>query len=384
MLMSKPFYLILIFLFFSCQDSRDTENADTVKIDLKSVSRISGQSNIRSIEYIPLETNDDILIGHIDKLIFHDSKFYLLDINSNTIFIFNRDGSFHNKISRTGGGPGEYIHIVDFDVSKNDNSIWVYDNQSGRMIVYNELLTGFQAINLKYDFEEFAIKEQDVIYVRNLYSDGEINDRVAELNILTMEYKSIFNRDAYEDDFDLQRFGRYMFHKAGDKLLLNPRFKKSIIHIQNGKLEKEYEIIDDFPDESVIEKYRKNPMVVYDSKQFLLGITSIYESSGTMIFRMIKDPTSMGVVIVSKSSGEYFTIDFNNEDKYWGGFSGIYGTVENKYVSIVAPSSYRNEYWEQYQEQIKKSPLSGENKNVLLNTEPSNNPIIVLFDLVDF
>src|SRR5690606_18184936 len=116
-----------------------------------------------------------------------------------------------------------------------------------------------------------------------LYSDGEINDRVAELNILTMEYKSIFNRDAYEDDFDLQRFGRYMFHKAGDKLLLNPRFKKSIIHIQNGKLEKEYEIIDDFPDESVIEKYRKNPMVVYDSKQFLLGITSIYESSGTMI-----------------------------------------------------------------------------------------------------
>src|SRR5690606_16674536 len=125
--------------------------------------------------------------------------FYLLDIDSNSIFIFNRDGSFHNKISRIGGGPGEYLQIVDFDISKDDNSIWVYDNQSSNMIVYNQYLADFRTIKLKYHFEEFAIKGKDTIYVRNLYSDGEIDHRMAVLDIQKMDYKSLFNRDVYED-----------------------------------------------------------------------------------------------------------------------------------------------------------------------------------------
>lgn len=382
--MNKPFYLILIFLFFSCQDSRDTKNADTVKIDLKSVSRIPGQSNISSIEYIPLETNDNTLIRRINKLLFHDGKFYLLDTDANTIFIFNRDGSFLRKISRLGRGPGEYVDIRNFDVSKDDNSIWVYDNQSQKIIVYDEDLADFQTVNLKYHFEEFAIKGQEAIYVRNLYSDGEIHERLAELDIQKMEYKSLYNKDDYEDDFDLQRFGGYMFHNSAGKLLLNPRFKNNIVQIHNGELENVYEIIGDFPDQSIIEKYRKDPMEVLSSKQYILSINNIYETAGTMIFRIVKDMSSLGAVIVSKNSGEYFTVEFNNEDKYFGGFTGIYGTAENKYVSYVSPASYRNEYWEQYQKIIEESPLSEENKSVLLDAEPADNPIIVLFDFVDF
>src|SRR5690606_6741846 len=112
--------------------------------------------------------------------------------------------------------------------------------------------------------------------------------------------------------------------------LLNPRFKSGIVQIKKGALENVYEIIDDFPDDAEIEEYRKNPMAVYTQKKYSLGITDIYETAGTMIFRMIKDPSSMGAVVVSKNSGEYFKIEFNNEDKYFGGFTGIYGTAENK------------------------------------------------------
>lgn len=80
-----------------------------------------------SIEYIPLQTTDSVVIGKIGKIIFWNNHFYVLDRLTETIFCFDNKGKFLNKLSKKGVGPGEYYSITDFNISKN-GEIWVYSS----------------------------------------------------------------------------------------------------------------------------------------------------------------------------------------------------------------------------------------------------------------
>ena len=72
-----------------------------------------------SVKYIPLEINDDCIIGIIDKIIYYDNRFYILDSKQNILFVFSDTGEFIWKIDKRGNGPGEYLYIRDFDLSNN-------------------------------------------------------------------------------------------------------------------------------------------------------------------------------------------------------------------------------------------------------------------------
>lgn len=84
---------------------------------------------------IPLESNDECLIAHIDKLMFGDNRIYVLDAVSKSILIFDKKGQFIRKIHQVGNGPGEYIGLIDMTLM--DNTIIILDHLSEKKIVYD-------------------------------------------------------------------------------------------------------------------------------------------------------------------------------------------------------------------------------------------------------
>jgi hypothetical protein len=112
-------FLYLICLVFIC-NSCSTNKVETNECYLEEQNELLSTTDIFStVTFLPLETNDDFIIGSVNKILKVDDFYYILDLQTKTIFIYDEMGKSVNKISKVGSGPNEYSSIEDFIVDKN-------------------------------------------------------------------------------------------------------------------------------------------------------------------------------------------------------------------------------------------------------------------------
>lgn len=112
---------------YGCSQPSPTTNQVLITINapVEKERHMKLSSIVDSIYYIPLETQDDYLIGNIDKLIVTDKTFYVLDKNISTAtYCFNSEGKFIRKIGNRGASDKEYISITDINLYNGDIYIW--------------------------------------------------------------------------------------------------------------------------------------------------------------------------------------------------------------------------------------------------------------------
>jgi hypothetical protein len=112
-------YMIFIFifaLFTACRQENAVASDGTVEIQIRpdQSNQVDISQWIEDIELVPLETNDNSLIGLIHKIKTDANNLYVLEYNGNPVRIFSRNGKFISEAGHKGGGPGEYIQISDF------------------------------------------------------------------------------------------------------------------------------------------------------------------------------------------------------------------------------------------------------------------------------
>ncbi|MGL6179374.1 MAG: 6-bladed beta-propeller [Tannerellaceae bacterium] len=103
---------VLFFIFCSFIGFAQ-EKPIEIKIDLEKMEMSDAGLNefVESIEYIPLETTDDCVIG--DRIMFDTDETHIIvrDQYCKTVYLFDRKGRFIRTIGRLGQGPEEYIDI---------------------------------------------------------------------------------------------------------------------------------------------------------------------------------------------------------------------------------------------------------------------------------
>jgi len=119
-----------------------SENIPTYEISPLQATSHSIHDVVSNYEFISLNIPNDLILENIRKVIFRDSKIYVLDTNSSgyraKISVYDSSGSFQFVIDRSGRGPGEYELIHDFDLTDNNivvianANILYYDRSSGR------------------------------------------------------------------------------------------------------------------------------------------------------------------------------------------------------------------------------------------------------------
>ena len=148
--MRSPFTLFLFCslfcsssFLFSCSGSvkeilSDDSSCKELVADLKS-DEYEEIDKILSIEdYIKLETKENCFIGTISKLIVTDSEIIVIDKKiANSVYVFNKDGSFRTKISERGRGPQEYLVISDVFLINDDKEICITDFEHERIQVFD-------------------------------------------------------------------------------------------------------------------------------------------------------------------------------------------------------------------------------------------------------
>lgn len=125
--------LTLCALFVSC--TRTSSDNATNGIPIVSISCEKNQVlNLSefadSIEIIPLETNDDCLIGWIHRIVSTDDRYYLssaVSYDTEKLFVFDKKGKFIGQIGKEGEGPEEYLGMNDFALV-NDSIVKITEN----------------------------------------------------------------------------------------------------------------------------------------------------------------------------------------------------------------------------------------------------------------
>jgi hypothetical protein len=87
-----------------------------------------------SFRVIRLETNDKSLIGGYIGKIKKNNHLYYISSDRKELLIFDRDGTFRQKIGNVGNGPGEYSALSDYDIFENGDILILDIN---KLIMYN-------------------------------------------------------------------------------------------------------------------------------------------------------------------------------------------------------------------------------------------------------
>ena len=162
--MRKIIFLSLIVSFVSCQDVRDADlSVENVPLNIGTNQELRLSEIADEVEVILLEQTDESNIGRVERILPYKDKYYVmssLGFSNGWIDVFDKHGTFIQKIDKRGGGPGEYEDLQDIAInSKNDELV---------------LMTQPKGI-FRYDLEGNFISRMKGGYGMNMAADSQGN-----------------------------------------------------------------------------------------------------------------------------------------------------------------------------------------------------------------
>ena len=125
--------IIATFLIFSCDNKKNTLPVNVIPVasTVGDYSILNLSNYATDIKYIPLETNDSVLISNIRNISYENNK--ILVAGSNKQFLFDNNGKFLRAIGQQGQGPTDFIRVSQSII--HENQIFTSDGQ--KILVYD-------------------------------------------------------------------------------------------------------------------------------------------------------------------------------------------------------------------------------------------------------
>lgn len=385
--------ILIVFLFFtllSCNSNVNNKNSfklKTINIEAENITNENIKSNkiryaniisSKSVDYIPLETTKNSLIGKIDKILLIKDRIYILDKkNSKGVFVFNKQGGFLFKIQNQGKGPGEFMKIIDFNYNESSNELEIFDIIKRKILIYNlkgEFIKEIEAINShafypiekneRYFYSKFLPNKED-LKLKNNYRLIKTNNKGDIINnFLSFKNETIFKSRI------INTYNSFYPIKDSKKLLFIESYNNNIYEIDGESLNIKYvlnfnnsNIPKDFLESNINDKY------IYVATKKLAYISNIlYDDNEEMVFWYTKKYRR--VVRYDKKKEEYkeYLNYFIKEDNIFVDPS-IY--ITNQFgISIL-------EVYKLLEQKTENNKLSKRINEMLKDKTEISNPILV-------
>ena len=222
-----------------------------IEVDLGDLKQkaIANISDIATeVEYIPLETRSDNLIGKIENFFVVDSAYCIMDRMTESVLIFNADGTYSHKISRKGRGPGEYGRISGVSVDRKSKDIFIRSDINQAIFRYSWQGRFIESIPTSLIVSSFEVKDDKILFYTGMLPNETFyrssfpeqyryivsqNDEVI-LNQLKWKYKDEYRNIPLSND---------NFSQCGDTVLLTEFLDSKVYSIDSdGALMPRYRI----------------------------------------------------------------------------------------------------------------------------------------------
>ena len=143
-------FMLLTVILCGCQSGSRQSQMGIFYISKSYPKKEIHLQDVADIEYVALETSDDVLLGQSSLLSYiSDNYIVVYDIRQGEIFVFNRGGTISSHFGHRGQGDKEYNYIMGFVFDEKSEEIFVFDIASAhRILVYS--LSGEYKRTLKY------------------------------------------------------------------------------------------------------------------------------------------------------------------------------------------------------------------------------------------
>lgn len=182
---SLPVLLLLLVLFSCKSDKRpETENVleamFTVDCSKSLPLELRLSDLCEDVELVSLDDSGDFLVGEIGRVKYICNHFFVLD-ESESLFVFDRDGRGRTILNRKGKGPGEYLDVLDFDLTSD--SLICLSVYPSKLMYYT--LDGSYVKEFPMESRGFELNllsaRQAVVYRNNVNSSTESASSLLEV-----------------------------------------------------------------------------------------------------------------------------------------------------------------------------------------------------------
>jgi hypothetical protein len=131
----------------------------TVNIEghLKNEQTVLLSSIGKELEYIPLETTSNSLMGEILRIEFTQDYIFITANPSNGLLQFDRKGKFIRIVGGKGRGPGEYPGINDFCVDQKNEKVYISCWDASQVLEYNFNGEYIRSLERPWESTEFLV-----------------------------------------------------------------------------------------------------------------------------------------------------------------------------------------------------------------------------------
>lgn len=138
----KLYIYCILLICISCSSNKkhtSITNIESITFNIDNVEEtVNVSSFIDTLDYeiISLEVTENSLIADITNTWLRENKIIIYDKKSKGVFIFNRDGTYYNRILATGQGPGEYPPVLN-DVIVTRSHICIFPPVAQKIFLYD-------------------------------------------------------------------------------------------------------------------------------------------------------------------------------------------------------------------------------------------------------
>jgi len=195
------------FFYILCCGCTKKENIDKVVIPVGDVVGTGSILNLsdyaESIEYIPLETNDSVLITKIDQIAFEDGAIVIKD-NYYSCKIFDENGKYRCSVGHLGEGPDEFVSVRDIDLIPGTNQLFM-DASPRKYFLFDtdgNLIQHLQYPNYPPDYSAYGVTRlnaniyyADIVSYLNIHYQGMLFRVDSSLSEVIKEFPNYVHRE---------------------------------------------------------------------------------------------------------------------------------------------------------------------------------------------
>ena len=331
---------------------------------------ISFDSIVDEVSYLPLSTNDTVLISTISDIKICKNRIYIADYKLSKLFSFDSEGKFIGCIDAVGEGPEEYKRICGFDVDEKNDLLYLLDGDLGKIHVYDTSLNFCKIIQLPITFvDHLALYDEHRCYLeRGLRGYDENEDKTPNLIFYNFETNQIEHAHFY---FKNSSYISYMnqdpvaFSFSQDKLYYWPILASSIYSCTDSGISKVIDVdMGEYEIPSYLLSEKMSNVISMMSKHFYSYIDRFYEFDHWIYLRISRIHGSAHYFYNKQHQKGYIDISFvksTNGKKMIA--PDLFFVSEEMCCGYIAPEQYLS--------------FTENNEKV----EIDNNPILVFYKL---
>jgi hypothetical protein len=313
-------------------------------------------SYIDYVEFIPLQTNDESLIGDITQICFNNNKYYIHDRQQHKILIFDSTGKYVFGIDKKGNGPCEYSDIESMYVDDSGIKIIPASNPT-KIIKYNHNNPNCEEIEIKSNMvgDKFISFNNGYLFYQ---ANGAYNSDDRYILFSTDKDGNVQNKWLPSYPYVPYEMNREVFKVFNDTILFCMPLDNKLYQISsNGDISVRY--VFDFGKHNMPESVKK---IYWDgdlqsfqkqSEGYVRELDSWFETQQILLFSYMN--TNMGTpffALYTKNNEELKI--FNPDDFIKIAVLTPLTIVNDTFLSYLDIPKFGFDKYPQYKEQIKE------------------------------